>query len=194
MKRFMAAVAIIAATAVGALVVATPAQAGPAREHYSISVYGSDSIDYWYWIDELEGIIGCPKCYYRLKFTYSPEENPHWQGGVMEGLNLLSEARVAADERTKAALQARALESFTAAARALAGGTLRPGPASAFDPASGREFAIDAPWLDAAQVDIAAGLDALQHSFEDPSPLPWKQLAARRFDQAFTEIATKKAF
>ena len=70
---------------------------------------------------------------------------------------------------------------------------LRPGPASAYDPDSRREFAIDAPWLDAAQADIAEGMAALQRSFDEPTPEPWRQYAARKFDKAFTEIATKKA-
>ena len=191
MRRLVAALAIVGATLVGGLAVASPAQAAPVKEHYSISVYGSNNLDYWYWIDQLEGIIGCPKCSYLFKLQ--PEENPHWQGGLMEGLNQLSEASVARDERTAAALRARALDSFTGAARGLDGATLRPGLASAFDPDTGREFRIDAPWLDAAQADIAAGMDALQHSFDEPAPLPWRQLAARKFDKAFTEIATKKA-
>jgi hypothetical protein len=117
-------------------------------------------LDYWFWVDEMEGIIGCPKCI--LLSSSSPRRTRTWQGGVMEGLNQLSEASVAPDERTKAALQARALESFTGAARALDGSALKPGPASAFDPDKGRAFAIDAPWLDAAQADISEGISLLQ--------------------------------
>jgi hypothetical protein len=178
---------------VGGLAIATPAQAGgPAKEHYALWQQFGPSYEYWYWIDEIEGIIGCPKCFYLLQFV-EPEENPHWQGGLMEGLNQLSEASVAADEGTAAALQARALESFTEAARGLDGATLLPGVASAFDPDSGREFAIDAPWLDAAQADIAEGMAARQRSLDDPQPEPWKQYAARKFNEAFTELSTKKA-
>ena len=33
----------------------------------------------------------------------------------------------------------------------------------------------------------------LTQSFSEPAPLPWRQLAARLFDNAFTEIAAKKA-
>jgi hypothetical protein len=61
-----------------------------------------------------------------------------------------------------------------------------------YDPATGRTFPIDAPWLDAAQADIAAAMTALQQSFEDPLPYPSRQRAARLFDKAFTEISTKR--
>jgi hypothetical protein len=192
MKRFVAAVAIVTAGVVGGLVVASPAQAGPAQEHYAIITADGPAYDHWFWIDEMEGLIGCNHCYLFLNFYY--EEHPQWQGDLMEGLNWLSEASVAPDERTEAALQARALESFTGAARALDGSALKPGPASAFDPDKGRTFAIDAPWLDAAQADISEGISLLQASFCDPNdPQPWARKAMDKFNQAFTEIATKKA-
>jgi len=86
------------------------------------------------------------------------------------------------------------LESFTGAARALDGAAVKPGPASAFDPERGRVFAIDAPWLDAAQADIAEGFSLLQAGFCDPKdPQPWARQAMEKFNKAFTEIATKKA-
>jgi hypothetical protein len=192
MKRFVAAVAIVTAAVVGGLVVASPAQAGPAKEHYAIITADGPAYDHWFWIDEMEGLIGCNHCYLFLNFSY--EEHPQWQGGLMDGLDQLSEASVAADERTKAALQAQALESFTGAARALDGTALKPGPASAFDPDKGRAFAIDAPWLDAAQADISEGISLLQAGFCDPKdPQPWARRAMEKFNKAFTEIATKKA-
>jgi len=193
MKRFVAALAIVAATAVGAVTLASPAQAGPAQEHYTILVKDGPAYDHWFYVDPEYRIIGCAKCFLLFYFA-PPEEHPEWQAGLMDGLDQLSQASVSSDERTAEALRARALETFTGAARNLGGATLRPGPASAYDPTTGRTFAIDAPWLDAAQADIAAGMSALQQSFEEPVPLPWRQLAARRFDRAFTEIATKKAF
>jgi len=192
MKRLATALALVAATVVGGLAVASPAQAGPAQEHYAISTVDGPAYDHWFWVDELEGIIGCNHCYLYLNFYY--EEHPQWQGGLMDGLNDLSEASVARDERTAAALQARALESFTGAARALDGAAVKPGPASAFDPERGRAFAIDAPWLDAAQADIAEGFSLLQAGFCDPKdPQPWARQAMEKFNKAFTEIATKKA-
>jgi len=203
MKRLVAALAVVAATVVGAVALASPAQAGPAQEHYAILVKDGPAYDQWFYVDPEYHIIGCAKCF--ILFYFAPEdEHPTWQGGLMEGLDQLSQASVARDERTATALRAAAMDSFTGAARNLSGATLRPGPASAFDPSTTRTFSIDAPWLDAAQADIAAGMDALQHSFADPepdpwrpssepAPLPWRQLAARRFDKAFTEIATKKA-
>ena len=193
MKRFVAAVAIVTATVVGGLVVASPAQAGPAKEHYAMVVKDGPAYDQWFYVDEMDKIIGCAKCF--LLFYFAPaEEHPEWQGGLMQGLDQLSQASVAGDERTAEALRARALESFTGAARVLDGAALRPGPASAFDPDSGRTFAIDAPWLDAAQADISAGISLLQAGFCDPKdPQPWARKAMEKFTKAFTEIATKKA-
>jgi len=202
MRRFIVAAVAIAAALLGGLAVAAPAQADPLLEHYAIMTKAGPAHDQWFYIDPEYHIIGCAKCF--LLFYFAPEdEHPTWQGGLMEGLDQLSQASVARDERTAAALRAQALDSFTGAARGLSGAALRPGPASAYDPSTGRDFPIDAPWLDAAQADIAAGMDALQHSFtdpepdpwrpSDPSPLPWRQLAARKFDKAFTEIATKRA-
>jgi hypothetical protein len=191
-KRLVAALAIVAATVLGGVALASPAQAGPAQEHYAILVKNGPAYDDWFYVDPEYRIIGCPKCFLLFYFA-PPEEHPEWQGGLMEGLDQLSQASVASDERTAAALRAAAMDSFTGAARNLSGATLRPGPASAHDPSTGRTFPIDAPWLDAAQADIAAGMDALQQSFSEPWPLPWRQLAAHLFDQAFTEIATKKA-
>ena len=194
MKRFLAGLAVITATAVGALSLAAPAQADPLLEHYAIMTKAGPANDHSFYIDEQYQIIGCAKCLLIVYFYPIPQDDhPTWQGGLMEGLDQLSQASVAPDERTAAALRARALDSFTGAARGLSGAALRPGPASAYDPSTGRDFPIDAPWLDAAQADIAAGMDALQQSFEDPLPFPSKQLAARLFDKAFTEIATKKA-
>ena len=192
MKRLVAALAVVAATVVGAVVLASPAQAGPAQEHYAILVKDGPAYDQWFYVDPEYHIIGCAKCF--ILFYFAPEdEHPTWQGGLMEGLDQLSQASVARDERTAAALRAAAMDSFTGAARNLSGATLRPGPASAYDPTTARTFSVDAPWLDAAQADIAAGMDALQRCFADPEPCPWRQLAVRRFDKAFTEIATKKA-
>ena len=202
MKRVVATLAVIAATVVGGLAFAAPAQADPLTEHYAILIKDGPAYDHSFYVDPEYQIIGCAKCF--ILFYFAPEdEHPTWQGGLMEGLDQLSQASVARDERTAAALRAQALDSFTGAARGLAGAALRPGPASANDPSTGRDFPIDAPWLDAAQADIAAGMDALQRSFtdpepdpwrpSDPSPLPWRQLAARKFDKAFTEIATKQA-
>jgi hypothetical protein len=192
MRRFVAALVAVAAVTLGGLAVATPAQAGPGQEHYAILVKDGPAHDHWFYVDPEYRIIGCAKCFLLFYFA-EPEEHPQWQGGLMDGLDQLSQASVARDERTAAALRAAALDSFTGAARNLSGATLRPGPASAYDPATGRTFPIDAPWLDAAQSDIAAGMSALQHSFSEPAPLPWRQLAARLFDEAFNEIATKKA-
>ena len=192
MRRFIVAAVAIAAALLGGLAVAAPAQADPLLEHYAIMTKAGPAHDQWFYIDPEYHIIGCAKCF--LLFYFGPEdEHPTWQGGLMEGLDQLSQASVARDERTAAALRAQAMDSFTGAARDLSGAALRPGPASAYDPSTGRDFPIDAPWLDAAQADIAAGMDALQQSFEDPLPYPSKQLAARLFDKAFTEIATKKA-
>ena len=194
MRRFIVAAVAIAAALLGGLAVATPAQADPLLEHYAIMTKAGPAHDQWFYIDPEYHIIGCAKCVLILYLYPLPgDEHPTWEGGLMEGLDLLSQASVARDERTAAALRARALDSFTGAARDLSGAALRPGPASAYDPSTGRDFPIDAPWLDAAQADIAAGMDALQHSFDEPAPLPWRQLAARWFDKAFTEIATKKA-
>jgi len=188
MRRFVATLVAIAAATFGGLAVATPAHAGPGQEGYAVLLNGQ-AVKYWLQVQELKHM--CWECLYMVEFP-EQEKHPEWLGGLMEGLDQLSQASVARDERTAEALRAAAMDSFTGAARDLGGATPRPGPASAYDPATGRTFPVDAPWLDAAQADIAAGMTALQQSFEDPLPYPSRQRAARLFDKAFTEISTKR--
>src|SRR5678815_3474894 len=126
MRRFIATLVAVTAATLGALTLASPAQADPLLEHYAIMTKAGPTNDHSFYIDEEYRIIGCYKCY--VVFLYWPvvqEEHPDWQGELMEGLDWLSEASVAEDERTAAALQARALESFTGAARALDGATMK---------------------------------------------------------------------
>ena len=51
MKRFIAVLALVGATVVGGLAVASPAQAGPAQEHYAISTVDGPAYDHWFWVD-----------------------------------------------------------------------------------------------------------------------------------------------
>jgi hypothetical protein len=196
-RRFAIVLAALVAAVLGGLATASPAQAAPKLEGYmAVSPYG-DKFPGWFWIDEMEGIIGCPKCLHWFDFNKSevlhPEQEAGLNGGIVAGLGTLSQAHVATDPRTRARLRAEALAQFTAATRALGRAGLRPGPVGYYDPAKDATVETGAAWLAAADEDIADGIGLLQRALAEPDPTPWVEAAAAQFDEAFQEISTKKA-
>jgi len=197
MRRIGAVLATLLVAVLGG-VIATPAQAGPPqREGYlAITAYG-DKFPGWFWIDEMEGIIGCPKCLHWFDFHKSQELRVEQEaaviGGVIAGLDLLGQARAATSPRIRAALRADALGQFISAAHELGGASLRAGPVGYYDPDRDATVETGSLWLAAADQDLVDGITLLQHSFEGPTPDPWIAAAVAQFDEAFEEIATKQA-
>jgi hypothetical protein len=191
-------VATLLVALLGGLAIAAPAQAGPPqREGYlAITAYG-DKFPGWFWIDEMEGIIGCPQCLHWFDFYKSQElrveQEAVFTGGVIAGLDLLGQARAATNPRLQEALRAEALGQFSAAARELGSTTLRAGPVGYYDPDRDATVATGSSWLAAANQDVVDGITLLQRSFEGPTPDPWIVAAVAQFDEAFEEIATKQA-
>lgn len=198
MKRIAIVLAALVATALGGLAAATPAQADPPRlEGYvAITPYG-DKLQVWYWIDQMEGIIGCPKCLHWFDFKKSEELHVEQEialnGGITAGLGALSEAHVATDPRTRDRLRAEALAHFTAASRALGRASLSAGPVGYYDPAKDATVETGSEWLAAADQDVVDGIALLQEALARPGQVPWLEAAVAQFDEAFQEISTKKA-
>lgn len=192
MKRILAVMAA-AATATAVLVLPAPAQAAPVQERY-ITVSPAGSQLGWFWIDQLEGIIGCAKCAWLIDLKKSHEltaaDEKLFQSTLMGGLGKLSAAKVA-DPRTAAVLRAQALADFQAGARALGTARVSVGVVGYYDPDTGRTTAVERPWLAAADQDLADGFANLQAAAVDPSPLPWIQAAQKEFDKAYAEISAK---
>ncbi len=196
MRRIAIVLATLTAATFGGLAIAAPAQAAPKAEQYvAITSYG-DQLRGWFWIDQLEGIIGCPKCVHWFDFGASRvltvDQEKAVKGGIMAGLGQLSEASVTTDPRTRDRLRVDALAQFTSAARALGGLGLRSGPVGYYDPDNRTTVAADTPWLAAADKDIVNGIQALQRSFAEPEPEPWITTSAAAFDKAFAEISSKQ--
>jgi hypothetical protein len=195
--RRLAIAMTLAATMLGGLIIATPAQAAPRAEQYVAIANRGDVLRGWFWVDQIEGIIGCAKCvhWFDLKISevVKPEQEAAINTEVIAGLTALSQASVATDPRTAAKLRADALAQFTTAARNLGATTAAAGDVGYFDPDKGVTVVAAAPWLSAADKDIVGGLTLLQRSFTDPEPAPWRQRAAQQFDKAFKEISTKQA-
>lgn len=197
MRRFAVVVATLVGVMLGGLAVATPAQAIPNAEEYVAVTSRGDVLRQWFWIDRLEGIIGCAKCRYRLDVKTSaetPELDATIKSDIMAGLGQLSGATVAGDERTRARLRAEAVARFTDAAKALDGAALSPGVVGYYDPDKVVTVATDTKWLASADQDIADGIGLLQQSLGGPDPVPWREAAMRQFDKAFAQISTKKVF
>jgi hypothetical protein len=192
MKRILAVVAALA-TATAVLMLPAPAQAGPAQERY-ISISSTGDQLGWFWIDQLEGIIGCAKCVWRIDLKKSHEltaaNEKLFQSSLMSGLGNLSAAKVA-DPRTAAALKAQALADFQAGARALGTARASVGVVGYYNLDTRQTTAADRAWLAAADQDLADGFANLQAAATDPSPNPWIVAAQKEFDKAYAEIAGK---
>lgn len=195
MRRFAIVVATLAAAVLGGLAVTGPAQAAPPREQYVVMSHG-DVLHQWFWVDQLEGIIGCAKCVHWFDFRVGEVrvDETAIKGGILGGLGQLSEASVAGDPRVAERLRADALAQFTAAARELGRNELMAGPVGYYDPDKGVAVVAPTEWLASADQDIVDGIGLLQRSFTDPEPSPWRTAAMRQFDKAFKQIAIKKAF
>ena len=192
MRRLTIVLATLVAMTLGGLATATPAQADPPKlevEGYvAITPYG-DKFEIWYWIDQMEGIIGCIKCLHWFDFKKTEElhveQEIELNGGITAGLGKLSEAHVATDPRTRDRLRAEALAHFTAASRALGRASLEAGPVGYYDPEKDATVETGSEWLAAADQDIVDGITLLQRSAVEA--------AVVQFDEAFQEISTKKA-
>lgn len=197
MKRFAIIAATLAAAVLAGLGVAAPAQATPNQERYVAITSMGDQLRGWFWVDQIDGIIGCPRCVHWLDFRaerkLTPQQEVAVKGGIMAGLGQLSEATVAPDARTRDQLRADALAQFSSAARALGGLGLRAGPVGYYNPDKGVTVTTGAAWLNAADQDIVDGIGLLQSSFGTTRPQGLVASAVAEFDQAFAQISAKKA-
>jgi hypothetical protein len=195
MKRRLAAVAAFAAAAV-VLALPAPAQAGPQQERYVAVSSSASSLIGWFWIDRIDGIIGCNQCIWRIDVKTSHELSADneklFQASLMNGLGKLSSAKVA-DPRTAAVLKAQALTEFQAGARALGTAQAGVGVVGYYNVDTRQTTVVERAWLSAADQDLADGFTALQRAASDPSPNPWIIAAQREFDEAYAEIAGKVA-
>jgi hypothetical protein len=195
MRRF-ASVIIALATSAAVFGLTAPAHAGPVAERY-VAAYNGHALTDWFWVDQIEGIIGCAKCGWLIDHqatvVLDPDQELAFQSGVMGGLYDLSQAKVATDPRTQAAWRARAQSEFTGAAKALGKATARVGVVGYYDPDKGAKIALYRSWLSATDQDIADGLTLFQRAIMDPEPAPWFQAGMAQFDQAYAEISAKRA-
>jgi hypothetical protein len=188
MRRSRVLAAALVAVALGGTVAATPAQAAPKVEGFvAISAYGHHSAG-WFWIDEMEGIIGCVKCLHWFDFEFTHVLRPAEEAGInaeiMTALGRLGQARVA-DPRTAERLRAEALDHVTGAARHLGDAGVRAGAVGYYDPDRDATVETGSAWLRAATGEVAAALTALR----DPAG---GRAALAHLDRAYEAIATKR--
>lgn len=193
MRRILAAVAVLAT---GVLALPSPAQAAPRQEQYA-AVSSTGDLLKWFWIDRIDGIIGCAQCVWRIDLNKSHElpaaAEKLFQSSLMTGLSKLSDAKVATDPRTAAALKSQALASLQAGARALGSTRVGVGVVGYYNTETGVTTVADRAWLSAADQDLADGFTDLQIAATDPQPNPWIVMALHEFDEAYAEIAAKAA-
>jgi hypothetical protein len=112
---------------------------------------------------------------------------------LVQGTSKLSEAAQTTDPARSASLRTDALTTFVSAARAAGGSRLFVRRAGWIDPVTGRFEPEPDPWLWESGVDEADGIAWLQRSFADPANAArYRSLAMAQFDEAYTEIATKR--
>lgn len=195
MKRSQGILAGLALVAT-LLVAPAPAQAGLPQEKYAIMNASGNGLLGWFWVDELQGIIGCAKCVWMIDLGKSaqltPDNEKLFQSALATGLGKLSDARVA-DARTAAVLRRQATDSFQTAARALGTARARVGTVGHYNTETHVKTPSAQAWLAAAEQDLADGLTLLQVAAAEPDPVPWVTAAMAQFDEAFKEIAGKQA-
>ncbi|MBB5869099.1 hypothetical protein F4553_002478 [Allocatelliglobosispora scoriae] len=190
-------VGLLAALAMAAAVIATPgvAQAAPRKELYAVVQSNGAALTSWFWIDELQGIIGCAKCAWQIDFrktvVLTADQEKLFQASFLAGVTKLSEASVA-DPRTAAVLRSQATDQFAAAARSLGAGRALPGVVGYYDPDRQATIPSSQPWLQAADQDFADGLTLMQRAAGEPVPVPWITRAMAEFDEAFAELSGKR--
>jgi hypothetical protein len=196
MKRSLSFIAALAA-ALTLGVGQAPAQADVRLEkYYAVSQYG-DSLEGWFWIDEIDGIIGCPRCGHLIDLGKSRQLDPSlektFQHNLMAGLNLMSNAHATADPVAANKLRQEALNAFTVSARVLGTASVRPGVVGYYDPDKRLVVRTNDAWLAAADQDLADGIMLLKRALVEPVPVPWRERALAEFTEAFNEIAKKRA-
>ncbi|WP_155372815.1 hypothetical protein [Catellatospora vulcania] len=194
MKRstgFLAGLALVATL----FVAPSPAQAGLPQEKYATMNASGLGLLGWFWVDQIQGIIGCAKCVWMIDLGKSaqltPDNEKLFQSALATGLSKLSDARVA-DPRTAEVLRRQATDSFQTAARALGTARARVGTVGHFNTETRVKTPSPQPWLAAADQDLVDGLTLLQAAAGEPVPVPWVTAAMAQFDEAFKEISTKQ--
>lgn len=195
MKHLVGMVATLA-TLMIVLGHARPAQAAPVREYY-VAVNLSETLQHWYWIDEVDGIIGCPRCVWLVDLETTvvlpSAQKLAVLRGIMSGLKMLSDASVAETAELAAALRSEAQVQFELAARALGTAGLRTGVIGFFDPSTGAKVTSYRSWLAAADQDIADGIALFQRALvTGPDPQPWFTAGMAKFDQAYAKLRSKR--
>jgi hypothetical protein len=165
-------------------------------EQFVTTTPQGDLLFRWFWVDQTDRIIGCARCVDWFDFTAGTlpaSQVATLKTEIMNGLGSLSDASVATDARTKAALRSTAMGHFTTATHMLTGGmVLGAGPIGYYDPGTKAMVATSTAWLAAADQDIVNGITDLQYSIAGPDPVPWLPAAVAAFDRAFTELSTKQ--
>jgi len=198
MKHLIGTVAtLVTFTLVFGLTRAVQAQpAEPVREYYT-TVGPRGLVQEWFWVDRELGIIGCPKCTWLIDHeatvVLSPTQELAVKGGIMSGLKLLSDAKVAETPELEAVLRSEVQVQLAAAARALGGATLRTGMIGYFNPDTGAKIRSYQSWLAEAHQDIADGIALFQRGLAaEPWPSPWFEAGMAKLDQAYAKLYTKR--
>jgi hypothetical protein len=140
---------------------------------------------------EIDPCPGCPDWAISLEHLVLPED-PYYVEGLNGGLGLLAEAAIA-EPREAAALRAAAQEEFLAAAGRLGDTRTWLGVVGTVDWEGNRINPDPQPWLEAAGVDLADGLNLMRQAITEPDPQPWLDAAMDEFEEAYLEIAQQEA-
>ncbi len=197
MKRFTGFAATILAAVVATTLVQAPAQAVPRLEKYYVISQVGDKLQKWFWIDQIDGIIGCERCFWEIDLGTSVSlpaaVDKAFHEQLTAGLAKMSDAHIQRDPAAAAKLQQEAMSAFSSAARSLGSASVRPGVVGYYDELKQTTVPAHRAWLAAADQDLSDGLTLLQRSFAEPDPHPWRAAALREFTKAYAEIAAKRA-
>lgn len=170
------------------------AHADPLAEKY-VAVQPAGYIETWFWIDELEGIIGCPRCGWMIDHVtdirITVSQKATFQSELMAGLSNLSNATIAATPEREATLRATAEGHFRNAARALGSAHLQRGQIGYFNPDTGARVTSYRRWLAEANDAIADGIAQFQRGLADPQPQPWFEAGMAQLDLALGLLGAK---
>jgi hypothetical protein len=187
--------AIVTFTTMLGLATPTAAHADPFAEKY-VAVQPAGYIETWFWIDQLEGIIGCPRCGWMLDHVtdirINPSQKAAFQSELMAGLTNLSNATIAATPEREATLRAITEGHFRSAARALGSAHLQRGQIGYFNPDTGARVTSYRSWLAEANDAIAVGIEQFQRGIVDPQPDPWFEAGMAQLDLALAKLSAKQ--
>ncbi|MFY1634965.1 hypothetical protein ACN27F_17115 [Solwaraspora sp. WMMB335] len=192
---------VLGLTATTVTAVPAPARAAATQQICVPILDAGGQIIGWHCFDIPVAVDDCVPCpVLAVSFQHlvlPPEAEYRFVDELFTGVELLAEAALTTSPRVAVRLRAQAEQSFLAAAGALGGSPIAPGPVGTADLDRGVIGPPSQPWLTAAATDLVDGLLILQEAGPEPTPWepdpqPWLTAAMEQFDEAYQELAERR--